>query len=105
MSNPIINNLRRQIEASRPKPGSMVAGFPKASVNICDLEGLIARHEALIGEQEIKDAEIGFLMEMISDLLLAADASWEERNEGHDWAETCRRARTVVGPGMLGEAQ
>jgi hypothetical protein len=46
VSDPIVKNLRRQVEDSKPKPGSMVAGLQKATVNICDLEGLIARYEA-----------------------------------------------------------
>lgn len=47
MSDPTVNNLRRQISDTRPKKGSVVAGFPEARVKICDLEGLIARYEAL----------------------------------------------------------
>lgn len=100
MSCPTINNLRRQIEDTKPKPGSVVAGFRKATVNICDLEGLIARHDALSkrtsAELEIKDAEIDFLVGVISDLLLTADATWEHREDGHGWAEACRIARVAI---------
>ena len=31
--------------------------------------------------------------EIIKMLLRAADCSWEERNEGHDWARAAQRAR------------
>ena len=29
-------------------------------------------------------------------LLLSADCSWEENNEGHDWAQACQMAREVL---------
>ena len=29
-------------------------------------------------------------------LLLSADCAWEERNEGHDWAEACQKARAAL---------
>lgn len=50
MSDPIVNNLRRQIEDQKPKPGTMSVGFPKVSVYLCDLEGLIARYEVMAKE-------------------------------------------------------
>lgn len=62
MSNPTIKNLRRQIEDTRPKPGSMVAGFPKATVVIAELEMLIARHDALqLRVTSLEAAVMGFL--------------------------------------------
>jgi hypothetical protein len=36
------------------------------------------------------------LRRMIRDLLLSADCTWEERNEGHDWAEMCQAARKLL---------
>ena len=38
----------------------------------------------------------GALIQTIKDLLMSADCSWEERNEGHDWLEACRAARKAL---------
>lgn len=32
----------------------------------------------------------------IKDLLIAADATWEDRDEGHDWAEVCEQVRQLL---------
>jgi hypothetical protein len=34
---------------------------------------------------------------MVTDMLCAADSNWEERGEGNDWQETCKRARALPG--------
>lgn len=36
------------------------------------------------------------LEETLRFLLLSADCSWEEHNEGHDWHVACRLAREVL---------
>lgn len=36
------------------------------------------------------------LRQMIADMLQAADASWENTDNGHDWVETCARAREMI---------
>ena len=41
-------------------------------------------------------ARIKELGETIRDLLLSADCTWEERKEGHDWAEACVAARRAL---------
>lgn len=33
----------------------------------------------------------------IRNLLMSADCSWEERDEGHEWPEACQNARNVLG--------
>jgi len=43
-----------------------------------------------------KDAEIERLRDALEGLLLSADCAWEARDEGHDWAESCRTARAVL---------
>jgi hypothetical protein len=45
---------------------------------------------------DLKDAEIEGLQEVIVNLLLSADAEWERRDGGHDWAEACRIARAAI---------
>jgi hypothetical protein len=70
VSGPIINNLRRQISDTRPKPGSVVAGFPVAIVKICDLEGLIDRYEALERQlAEVRDFILGNQRRAYDDVL------------------------------------
>lgn len=39
---------------------------------------------------------VDLLEQVVRDLLLSADAAWEQRGEGHDWAEACKRARKAV---------
>jgi hypothetical protein len=48
-------------------------------------------------QEELKkaQAENTRLREAISGLLLAADASWEENDAGHDWPAACAAARSV----------
>ena len=36
------------------------------------------------------------LEDALRGLLLSADCGWEERNEGHDWAEACTAARAAI---------
>jgi hypothetical protein len=36
------------------------------------------------------------LRDTIRDLLLSADCTWEEKNEGHDWATACEMARKAL---------
>ena len=36
------------------------------------------------------------LRETVGNLLLSADAAWEEHNLGHDWREACEGARELL---------
>lgn len=42
---------------------------------------------------------IARLEEALKIMLISADCSWEEHNEGHDWREACEFARKVLGFG------
>jgi hypothetical protein len=79
MSGPIVNNLRRQIEDTRPK-GGMAVGHPKATVIIADLEGLIARHEAL--ERQLE--EVRGERDAADDLLQSLELTYRALREEHD---------------------
>jgi hypothetical protein len=50
---------------------------------------LIASAPALLAERDV-------LRQALIDLLASADASWEERRLGHDWAEACEAARAAL---------
>jgi len=39
---------------------------------------------------------VSLLRYSVIDLLMSADASWEERRLGHDWAEACEAARAAI---------
>jgi hypothetical protein len=39
---------------------------------------------------------VQMLEDVIRTMLLSADCSWEERNEGHDWREACEFARKAL---------
>lgn len=41
-------------------------------------------------------AEIARKDAALRGLLLSADCSWEENNEGHDWKEACNEARKAL---------
>jgi hypothetical protein len=34
--------------------------------------------------------------DLLRKVFLSADCTWEERNEGHDWAEWCQMARAFL---------
>ena len=48
-----------------------------------------------LGREE-REQEAERLREALADMLKSADASWEERGEGHDWAEACEMARALL---------
>jgi len=76
-------------------------------------EPLIINHQANAAIEQAKqeiallrrvNAEVEMLRQeneryrqVIKDLLMSADCTWEERNEGHDWPEACDQARKALG--------
>ena len=42
------------------------------------------------------EAEVKRLRGLIAEGLMSADCEWENRNEGHDWADWCKAARVAI---------
>ena len=42
------------------------------------------------------EAERDKLRKILGQMLVSADAAWEENNEGHDWALACETARAAL---------
>lgn len=59
--------------------------------------GLDSRVRGLVSALSAARAEAERLREMLRHLLVSADASWEERGEGHGWREACQDARGILG--------
>jgi hypothetical protein len=52
----------------------------------------VLRARALAAEEKVARLRL-----VIQKLLMSADCTWEERREGHDWAEACAEARLEIG--------
>lgn len=57
------------------------------------LNGVLRHTQFLDGQHQ---AERDALRDVARNLLMSADCSWEEHNEGHDWANACESARKVL---------
>ena len=55
-------------------------------------DGALIREEGAVAIE----AEVDRLRGLLVDGLNSADCTWEERNEGHDWADWCKRARAAL---------
>jgi len=51
---------------------------------------------ALIEEVRNRGQRLAEAKIQIRNLLLSADAMWEEQRMGHDWAESCKEARAFI---------
>lgn len=79
-------------------PSELIRGQAKpAFVRIKDYDAL--RDYALKSEGVTQSSDEG-LVERLSDalrgMLLSADCSWENNNQGHDWPEACEKARAAL---------
>ena len=45
------------------------------------------------------------LEEALSRMLISQDAEWENKNQGHDWADACRQARDILSRTALAEGK
>lgn len=61
-----------------------------------DLQVEQAVREHLEQEVEVLHDRVKELEGQIVDLLNSADQSWEDNNEGHDWADTVKAAREIL---------
>lgn len=63
-----------------------------------DVDGRSPQHsvDAVCARAEAAAEREARAVQMVTDLLLSADCSWEEYGGGHDWREACRRAREFL---------
>lgn len=94
-----ITLIRQEPYSPRPATEFEVAALAR----IEELEASMTRHfseEHLAGDGPEIDrwkAKYQELEAALQGMLQSADASWEERGGGHDWAEACITARRALG--------
>lgn len=66
---------------------------PDLTINEADMDFIAASRTAL--PRALR--QLALLEVALIELLLSADASWEEQNLGHDWRRACDRARKALG--------
>lgn len=57
---------------------------------------LLEQLDQLEEENERLQKRVAELETAVRDLLISADATWEDHNIGHDWPEACKRARRLL---------
>ncbi len=60
------------------------------------VDQVVAEVERLRERATAAEAREARLKQALRDLLMSADCTWEERREGHDWAEACEAARAAL---------
>lgn len=81
---------RKRAEAAELRIAKTAERHLRAEMLEATIEALRAREKVLRG--------------VVRGMLLSADASWEESNQGHDWSQACVDARAALAPDSQKEA-
>ena len=107
------DRAQEDVEAYRAQNRELRAGVDRREASlkaqaphVAALEEEVARLETLAASKNERLAEadgaierLEYLLGLLGEGLASADCTWEERNEGHDWAEWCKKARAELGGG------
>lgn len=88
--------LHRRARGDNETDTNFLATIPTPPGSAILTVGLLREAVELMRRARQLEAENIDLRRSLGDLLLSADAMWEEKRLGHDWAEACEVARAVL---------